>query len=141
MTLPSDLPNPNGNADTARSRRDLLVARHGGRMVTETIGRPLLRAQQTAQTYRAAPITPSSTGTEPPIASGSGISRPCATDAPASRPTRPPWPPCRSSRTRPPHGPPWPTATPQRPATSHAPHRSGTPRSPTSAPPPMHWNP
>ncbi|MEU5093063.1 hypothetical protein [Streptomyces sp. NPDC021356] len=54
MTLPSDLPNPNGNADTARSRRDLLVARHGGRMVTETIGRPLLRAQQTAQTYRAA---------------------------------------------------------------------------------------
>ncbi|WP_329021144.1 hypothetical protein [Streptomyces sp. NBC_01601] len=54
MTLPSDLPNPDGNADTARSRRDLLVARHDGRMFTETIGRPLLRAQQTAQTYRAA---------------------------------------------------------------------------------------
>ncbi|MFE9406912.1 hypothetical protein ACFYNY_34955 [Streptomyces sp. NPDC006530] len=54
MTLPSDLPTPDGNADTARSRRDLLVARHDGRMFTETIGRPLLRAQQTAQTYRAA---------------------------------------------------------------------------------------
>lgn len=54
MTLPSDLPNPDGNAETARSRRDLLVARHDGRMFTETIGRPLLRAQQTAQTYRAA---------------------------------------------------------------------------------------
>jgi hypothetical protein len=54
MTPPTDLPNPDGNADTARSRRDLLVARHDGRMFTETIGRPLLRAQQTAQTYRAA---------------------------------------------------------------------------------------
>ncbi|MFF1737869.1 hypothetical protein [Streptomyces sp. NPDC058247] len=54
MTLPSDLPNPDGNADTARSRRDLLLAGHDGRMFTETIGRPLLRAQQTAQTYRAA---------------------------------------------------------------------------------------
>ncbi|MFF2926703.1 hypothetical protein ACFVTP_30550 [Streptomyces celluloflavus] len=54
MTLPSDLPTPDGNADTARSRRDLLVARHDGRMFTETIGRPLHRAQQTAQTYRAA---------------------------------------------------------------------------------------
>ncbi|MGW1819875.1 hypothetical protein ACWCQM_40745 [Streptomyces sp. NPDC002125] len=54
MTLPSDLPAPDGNADTARSRRDLLVARHDGRMFTETIGRPLLRAQQTTQTYRAA---------------------------------------------------------------------------------------
>ncbi|QIP74665.1 hypothetical protein [Streptomyces sp. VN1] len=54
MTLPSDLPSPDGNADTARSRRDLLVARHDGRMFTETIGRPLHRAQQTAQTYRAA---------------------------------------------------------------------------------------
>ncbi|MFB6670547.1 hypothetical protein [Streptomyces parvus] len=54
MTLHSDLPNPNGDADTARSRRDLLVAGHDGRMVTETIGRPVLRAQQTAQTYQAA---------------------------------------------------------------------------------------
>ncbi|MFH8642715.1 hypothetical protein [Streptomyces goshikiensis] len=54
MTLPSDLPTPDGNADTARSRRDLLAAGHDGRMFTETIGRPLLRAQQTAQTYRAA---------------------------------------------------------------------------------------
>ncbi|MGA5643618.1 hypothetical protein ACPCTN_33415 [Streptomyces cinereoruber] len=54
MTLPSDLPTPNGNAATARSRRDLLVAGHDGRMFTETIGRPLHRAQQTAQTYRAA---------------------------------------------------------------------------------------
>ncbi|MFF3982972.1 hypothetical protein [Streptomyces sp. NPDC001828] len=54
MTLPSDLPTPDGNADTARSRRDLLVAGHDGRMFTETIGRPLHRAQQAAQTYRAA---------------------------------------------------------------------------------------
>ncbi|WP_309055314.1 hypothetical protein [Streptomyces sp.] len=54
MTLPSDLPNPDGDAATARSRRDLLVAGHDGRMFTETIGRPLHRAQQTAQTYRAA---------------------------------------------------------------------------------------
>nr|WP_024127954.1 hypothetical protein [Streptomyces sp. 14R-10]AHF46228.1 hypothetical protein pZL1.63c [Streptomyces sp. 14R-10] len=52
MTLHSDP--PNGDADTARARRDLLVDGHDGRMVTETIGRPLLRAQQTAQTYRAA---------------------------------------------------------------------------------------
>ncbi|MYS32944.1 hypothetical protein K388_07316 [Streptomyces sp. KhCrAH-43] len=54
MTLPSDLPTPDGNANTARSRRDLLATGHDGRMITETIGRPLLRAQQTAQTYRAA---------------------------------------------------------------------------------------
>ncbi|MDW8809955.1 hypothetical protein P1P68_35460 [Streptomyces scabiei] len=54
MTFPSDLPNLGGNADAARSRRDLLVAGHNGQMFTETIGRPLLRARQTAQTYRAA---------------------------------------------------------------------------------------
>ncbi|MFE5866921.1 hypothetical protein ACFQ77_41145 [Streptomyces virginiae] len=54
MTFPSDLPNLGGNALAARSRRDLLVAGHDGRMFTETIGRPLHRARQTAQTYRAA---------------------------------------------------------------------------------------
>ncbi|MFJ5646397.1 hypothetical protein [Streptomyces sp. NPDC093223] len=54
MTFPRDLPNLGGSADTARFRRDLLVAGHNGRMFTETIGRPLLRAQQAAQTYRAA---------------------------------------------------------------------------------------
>ncbi|GHH57763.1 hypothetical protein [Streptomyces candidus] len=54
MTFPADLPNLGGNAIAARSRRDRLVAGHDGRMFTETFGRPLLRAQQAAQTYRAA---------------------------------------------------------------------------------------
>ncbi|RPK32541.1 hypothetical protein EES39_38420 [Streptomyces sp. ADI92-24] len=54
MTFPSDLPNLSGSADTARFRRDFLVAGHNGQMFTEIIGHPLLRAQQTAQTYRAA---------------------------------------------------------------------------------------
>ncbi|MFE2530075.1 hypothetical protein ACFXEL_38280 [Streptomyces sp. NPDC059382] len=54
MTFPSDLPNLGGNALAARSRRDFLVAGHDGVMFTETIGRPLLRAQHAAQTYRAA---------------------------------------------------------------------------------------
>lgn len=54
MTFPSDLPNLGGNALAARSRRDLLITVTDGRMFAETIGHPLLRAQQTAQTYRAA---------------------------------------------------------------------------------------
>ncbi|MFD8387430.1 hypothetical protein ACFV2X_54690 [Streptomyces sp. NPDC059679] len=54
MTFPSDLPVLGGNADAARYRRDLLADGHSGRMFTESIGRPLLRAQQAAQTYRAA---------------------------------------------------------------------------------------
>ncbi|MBO8190069.1 hypothetical protein, partial [Streptomyces spirodelae] len=43
-----------GDAAAARHRRDLLVTGNGGRMLAETIGRPVLRARQTAQTYRAA---------------------------------------------------------------------------------------
>ncbi|MEU9481992.1 hypothetical protein [Streptomyces sp. NPDC048191] len=43
-----------GDASAARYRRNLLVTGNGGRMLTETIGRPVLRARQTAQTYRAA---------------------------------------------------------------------------------------
>ncbi|MFD4320556.1 hypothetical protein [Streptomyces sp. NPDC058548] len=53
MAFPADPPNLGGNAVAARSRRDLLVAGHV-RMLTETIGHPLQRAQQTAQIYRAA---------------------------------------------------------------------------------------
>lgn len=43
-----------GDAAAARYRRDLLVTGNGGRMLAEAIGRPVLRARQTAQTYRAA---------------------------------------------------------------------------------------
>ncbi|MER6256784.1 hypothetical protein ABT224_36125 [Streptomyces sp. NPDC001584] len=54
MTFPADHPNLSGNAGTARFRRDLLVAGHNGRILTEAIGRPLIRAEQAAQSYRAA---------------------------------------------------------------------------------------
>ncbi|MFF8387877.1 hypothetical protein ACF053_30130 [Streptomyces kanasensis] len=54
MTFPADLPKLGGNAAAARLRRDLLVAGHDGRMFAETIGRPLLRAQEAAQAYRTA---------------------------------------------------------------------------------------
>ncbi|MFF8810545.1 hypothetical protein [Streptomyces omiyaensis] len=47
-------PSLNGDAAAARDRRDLLVTGRDGRMLAETIGRPVLRARQAAQTYRAA---------------------------------------------------------------------------------------
>ncbi|MGW0493818.1 hypothetical protein [Streptomyces olivaceus] len=47
-------PSLDGDAAAARDRRDLLVTGRDGRMLSETIGRPVLRARQAAQTYRAA---------------------------------------------------------------------------------------